>query len=150
MVSRARWVRRSPQKVPVQVTGLVASSTDPKTWTTYVKASASLVGAGLGFVLNGDGIVCIDLDHCVTAGVLSEAAEQLLHRLPGTYVEWSPSGTGLHIWGRGSVIRGRRLRRQGLDVEVYGTGRYITVTGKPLPSAVSKLADVSAVLDELI
>lgn len=150
LLSEPRWVRRSPQKVPLTLEARPASSVDPSTWSSWSQASVSQVGVGSGFVLNGDGIVCIDLDHCVTEGKPSEAAQRLLDRLPSTYVEFSPSGSGLHVWGRGCVIRGRRLRRGDLDVEVYGTGRYIGMTGRPLSGSVSKLADLSSVLDTLI
>src|SRR5690606_28454630 len=63
-----RWVRRSHSKVPLQVNGGAASSTDPRTWSTYTAAMRSNVGVGVGYVLAGDGIVCVDLDHCVTDG----------------------------------------------------------------------------------
>lgn len=109
-----------------------------------------MAGVGLGFVLNGDGIVCLDLDHCLAAGKPSQAAQRILARLPRTYVEVSPSGDGLHVWGRASVVGGRKLQRDGLQVEVYGRGRYIAMTGRPFHGAASVLADLSEVVDMLI
>ena len=48
---------------------------------------------------------------------------------PGAYVEHSPSGTGLHILGRGDIqIKGRNRRDLGL--EVYTRERFFTVTGQ--------------------
>ena len=48
---RDRWVRHV-HKRPVTIAGRSASSTDPTTWTTYEAARASIVGDGLGFVLD--------------------------------------------------------------------------------------------------
>ena len=52
-----RFHRRHRSKVPITAQGNSASSTNPITWTDYQTASAAKVGDGLGFVLNGDGIV---------------------------------------------------------------------------------------------
>jgi hypothetical protein len=83
-----RWVRWSSRQVPLTVDGRVASSTDPGTWSSYAKARRSTAGAGLGFVLNGDGIVCLDLDRCISeSGALSEGAATLLDLTGTTYVE---------------------------------------------------------------
>lgn len=133
--SRSRWVRYSRAKVPLTTDGRVASSTDARTWSSYADAKASSVGVGVGFVLNGDGLICLDLDDCVHGGMLTPAAARLLERLPRTWVEVSPSGRGLHVWGFGDVKAGRRTTVDGVKVEVYGTGRYITVTGKPWSAA---------------
>lgn len=84
----------------------------------------------MGFVLAGDGIVCLDLDHCIVDGQPTEPAARLLARLPDTYIEISPSGTGLHVWGYGTLARGRRTVVEGQALEAYGTGRFITVTGR--------------------
>ena len=140
---RPRWVRRMASKMPVQCDGAAASSTNPDTWCDYRTAAGSDVGAGLGFVLNGDGIVCVDLDHCLDGrGRALPLTIELLEGLPDTYIEVSPSGDGLHVWGFGSVRRGRVTP----GVEVYGTGRYITVTGRRWRGSVSTFAN----LDEWI
>ncbi|WP_228506202.1 hypothetical protein [Frigoribacterium sp. VKM Ac-2530] len=86
------------------------------------------MGSGLGFVL-GDGVGCIDLDHCLVDGVPTSAAGEVLRAYPGNYVEVSPSGDGLHIWGTADPAPGTRRVEDGLAIERYSTGRYITVTG---------------------
>jgi primase-polymerase (primpol)-like protein len=139
-----RWVRYSARKVPLTTAGRAASSTNPLTWTTYAEASASTVGAGPGFVLNGDGLACLDLDHCLIGGKPNPAARRFLAKLPRTYIEVSPSGEGLHVWGRAEVPTGRRVTVDGLSIEIYGRGRYMTVTDKPF--AAGGLADLSAVV----
>lgn len=150
LVDRDRWIRYSSKKVPLQASGPPASSTDPRTWSTFAAASSSSVGVGLGFVLNGDGIVCIDLDHCLDGDRLAPWAAELLAVLPPTYVEVSPSGDGLHVWGTGSLERGRRLEFRGGAVEVYATGRYLTVTGRPFAGSVRTLAPLEAAFSLLI
>lgn len=125
-----RWIRHR-NKVPMTAKGLSASSTNPNTWTGYQTANNSTVGDGLGFVLNGDGIICIDLDHCYD-GKPNDEAQALIDSLPNTYIEVSPSGTGLHVWGYATLEKGRRFSRNGLSVEIYPNGRYITVTGKSI------------------
>ncbi|MDQ4091900.1 MAG: hypothetical protein M3143_00290 [Actinomycetota bacterium] len=123
----------------------MASSTDPSTWATFAEARRSLVGIGLGFVLNGDGIVCLDVDHCLDErGRLTEGAAALLDLAGTTYVEVSPSGKGLHVWGRAELTQGRRVSFRGQSVELYPSGRYMTVTGKQYLGSLSVLGDVSA------
>lgn len=135
-------MRHTKSKVPLTVTGEAASSTDSATWSTYEQVRGF---DRKGFVLDGDGIVCLDLDHCLVDGQPTGRAAEILAALPATYVEVSPSGDGLHVWGRASVGAGRKLAG---GVEVYGTGRYITVTGRRF-SASSRLADISAVVRTL-
>ena len=136
LTSRARWIRRTATKIPLQTDGRVASSTNPFTWTDYEDAASSTAGVGLGFVLNGDGVVCLDVDHCVTDGVPDVWVRGLLRDVAGTYVELSPSGTGLHIWGLASLDFGGRVVSYGPgSVEIYGSGRYLTVTGSALDSS---------------
>jgi len=115
--------------VPVTIQGRPASSTNPETWSDFQTAIGSQIGDGPGFVLNGDGIVCIDLDHCFDESPDPEA-QSILDLFPNTYVEISPSGTGLHIWGYANLEKGRRFSRNGQSVEIYPSGRYITVTGQ--------------------
>lgn len=154
MTRCSQWVRYSDRKVPLSARGpkrAPASSTDPTTWSSYRAAKRSSAGAGLGFVLSSvDRLACIDLDHALIGGVLAGWARDIVDRMPRTYIEVSPSGTGLHIWGYGAVGRGRRIRHGEACVEVYDRGRYITVTGEPFEGAPSSLADLSQVLDDLL
>ncbi|MEU1074286.1 MULTISPECIES: hypothetical protein [unclassified Streptomyces] len=132
---------------------MAASSTNSRTWSTHKEAAASTVGAGLGFVLSDvDDVVCIDLDHCLNplTGQLAPWAAAIVRDAGATYVEVSPSGDGLHIWGRADVRQGRRIRRpDGMAVEIYGTGRYIAMTGRRHRSCPSILADLSELVSAL-
>jgi primase-polymerase (primpol)-like protein len=132
---------RHVQKRPVQPDGRWASVTDERTWSSFAAVRAAEVGDGVGFVLNGDGIVCVDLDHCVEDGRPTVWAERVLSLFPDAPVEVSLSGTGLHVWGVGDVPS-RIVTFDGGKVEVYSDGRFIAMTGRWLRRG--PLVDVSA------
>lgn len=140
MTSRDRWVRRSVLKRPITVAGKPASSTDVATWSSFESARSSHAGSGLGYVL-GDGIGCIDLDHCIEDGELASWAAVVVAANPGTYVEVSMSGTGLHIFGLRSEGPGRKIR-DGRNIEIYSQGRYIAVTGNTFGKAPAALSEL--------
>jgi len=126
-----------PTKIPYDPTSATlrkASTTNPRTWDTLAKARKfreSQKLDGVGFVFASTGMIFgIDIDGCVGAdGALSDQAQHILAMFPGAYVEHSPSGTGLHILGRGDIqIKGRNRRDLGL--EVYTRERFFTVTGQ--------------------
>jgi primase-polymerase (primpol)-like protein len=154
LTTRPRWVRRTSRKVPVTVDGAAASSTDPASWSRYRDADRSTAGAGLGFVLDGDGVVCLDLDHCLdTDGTLAGWARNILDAVAGsTWVEVSQGGDGLHVWGHGRLPgdAGRRLQLGDGSVEVYATGRYIAVTGQTFGDTPRRLGDLQHVIDSLL
>lgn len=133
---RDRWVCWTVRKVPVQPDGSPASSTNPFTWSAWSTVKRF---ERRGFVL-GNGIGCIDLDHCLTGGQLDPA---VAHLVPAdTYVEISPSGTGLHVFGYLAEQPGRKFRIGAAGVEIYSVGRYMTVTGRRF-SSTSRLADLA-------
>ncbi|MCC5781389.1 hypothetical protein CRM73_00200 [Kocuria sp. CCUG 69068] len=135
MTGSPQWVRRDRKKRPVRAdNGRWASVTDPSSWCSYEEAKRSRRGVGLGFVLTSeDEISCIDLDHCITGGVLDEKARALIEATPNKlFVEVSLSGEGVHVWHTGGPGRGSRRRENGLHVERYSQGRYIAVTGRKL------------------
>lgn len=150
LVERDRWVRRSRKKVPLTTAGRAASSTDPGTWCSYGKARTSKAGVGLGFVLNGDGIACIDLDHCLRGGELAPWAQRILDKLPPTYVEVSPSGTGLHVFGVADFKGGRKIRVDGHAVEIYADRRFIAITGQVFGGMPATLGDISEAIASLL
>lgn len=141
-----RWVEWRPvrcgprvTKMPIQINGAVASSTDPATWAPFSKVARA---ERKGFVL-GDGIGCIDLDHCLIDGEPTAAAAKFLAALPPTYVEVSPSGDGLHVFGYLPEGRGTCRTVDGLSIETYSAGRYMTVTGRAFRGSVPMLADLT-------
>ena len=134
-------------KKPLTVDGHAASSTDRSTWSSLIAVEEAEVGDGLGFTL-GSGFACIDLDHCYDSrNHLADWAKMLLAPVEGkTFIELSPSGDGLHIWGRTREQTGLKVRGL-MNVEAYSQGRYMTVTGKPYKTSVLKLADLSYLFD---
>jgi len=122
-------------KLPFQVNGYPASSTNPNNWSdfftvenTYQKGNYS----GVGFVFVGDdNLVGIDLDDVrdVESGELTPFAQNILDSVDG-YSEISPSGTGLKIFTRSDFIHAHVDHTLGF--EAYAKGRYFTVTGNKL------------------
>lgn len=144
MIGRARWVRRDGKR-PLTVDGAPASSTNPATWAPLRRVLASQAGFGVGFMLGG-GIGCLDLDHCLDgSGRLSGLARRVLDACPETYVEVSPSGTGLHVFGRLPEGPGRKLP----GVEIYSRARFMTVTARPYVGSAAVLGDLTEVAREL-
>lgn len=139
MRTTPRWIRWTLEprrdkyaKVPRQLNGRHASTTDPRTWTTFSAARASKVGEGIGWVL-GAGVGCIDLDHCIVDGHLQPWAAEIINRYRrrALLIERSFSGDGVHIFMRMKPGAGRRIR-DGRNIEVYppDSGRYIAVTDR--------------------
>ena len=116
----------------------MASSTDPSTWSTYADALEATHGAGLGYML-GDGVGCIDLDHCIAGGEIEPWAREIIDSCPGTYVEVSQSGEGVHIFGLMPEAPGRRRG----NIEVYSKARFIAMTMNRMHGAPAALADIS-------
>lgn len=120
-----------PTKTPYQACGTLAKVNDPSTWTDFDSALAAYLKggfSGIGIVLiDDDDLVGIDLDKCLNpvTGELDPDAARIINDLP-SYCEVSPSGRGLRLFGFGTLPQGGR--RKG-HVEMYESGRYLTVTG---------------------
>jgi len=147
-------------KIPYQVNGQPADSTDPETWTTFDEALAAVTSfTGIGFVFTpADPYLGIDLDHCVDpdTGELTPWAARIVDLLD-SYAEISPSGTGIKIWVRAAMPGTRRKQvklpadwqaGEGAAVEMYDSGRYFTVTGRQW-GARSTVEPRKAVVDDL-
>ena len=132
-----------PTKPPFMPSGKLARTDDPATWSHFltVKAAANRF-EGIGFVLTQtDPLVAFDFDNCrcpafdgVTPWantldtVLPEVADHI-KRLNPSYVEVSPSGRGIRAFAKGHLpVDGKRKGA----IEVYKSGRYVTVTGRIL------------------
>lgn len=115
-------------------TGRPAKAGHPETWETFEAAVAVLEASpgaydGLGFEFNNNGVVGVDLDHVrdPETGKVTPEAEAIVELL-NSYTEISPSGTGLHIYVRGTIPEdGRKDTKRG--IEMYQAGRFFTVTG---------------------
>lgn len=142
-----------PTKVPYNaISGKKASTTNPRTWTTFAEALEKFNRrrheyAGLGFVfVSDDPFFGIDLDACrdPETGVLTTWAQRIVS-LFDTYTEVSPSGTGVKLVGRGVLQPDRGNVHKLKDVPTYGTkspeiaiydhGRYWCMTGQRLENS---------------
>lgn len=149
LVEERRWVRRVGKR-PVTVDGGAASVTDPTTWATLGAVLGSSRGDGIGFVL-GAGLACVDLDGALDGeGNVTREAQRVLDLAPNTWVEVSPSGRGLHVWGFLPEGPGRVKSVGGQAVEIYSRARYMTVTGHPFEGSSMRLADLTDFVDMLI
>ena len=162
-----RWVvwkevqltgRPKPTKVPYSSSGTQASTTNPKSWSTYEACAARLAAGGydgLGFVLTlaetkGEPeIIAIDLDDCVhpKTGEIEPWACEIIDRLK-TYTEISPSATGLHLFARGVLPMGAKGGRKG-SIECYASERYLTVTGFHLEDYPDEICEAQEAIEWL-
>lgn len=65
-----------------------------------------------------------------------------------TYCEKSPSGTGLHCFFKGKLPDNRKKKRTDLDIELYDSARFMTVTGCTIGQ--NDICDNQEVLNTLI
>ena len=127
-----------PTKIPFQVDGRKARNNDPATWSTYAECLAvasqfSGIGLELGDV-DGVNVWGVDFDNCCDAatGKFSPESREVVIRLD-TYTEYSPSGTGCHVLGIGTLPGpGMQKPFPGCkQIEVKSAGFYFTYTGSP-------------------
>ena len=151
-----RWVT-SLKKVPYCAGSIKgkASSANPHTWSNFdLTQTAYEEGGrdGIGFVFNGDGIVGIDLDHCVVNGQPSDAAIEILKQAGCGYVEYSQSGTGLHAYGYCQSLNFKKRvgNYNGVKTEIYNRCSYFVVTGNVYQSGgLNELTDLQIICDGL-
>ena len=152
-----RWVNwryERDTKIPVDPSnGNNAASNQPATWgsldaalTRYDRYPRNV--SGIGFNQYGSDVAGGDFDHCVDdAGNVDPWAWRWVQRF-NTYTEYSPSGHGIRLFGKGCKP-GKREKRG--KVELYdGTStRYLTFTGAHVPGTPLDINDVTEPLAEL-
>lgn len=128
-----------PAKIPYSTRLRRASSTNPADWADFESVCrvlrcnlARFRSGGVGFVFcAADPFVGIDLDNCLDEQMLKPWATGIAERFSDTYMEVSPSGTGLKIWARGKIpanVAGVPIGDG--SIEIYDHARYFTVTGR--------------------
>jgi P4 family phage/plasmid primase-like protien len=147
-------------KVPLNAPGgYRASSTNPDTWTDFQTAleyhrRSDTDTDGVGFVVSDDDLVVgLDYDDCRIAKTGDSAAwvKSAFDDVP-TYAEVSPSGTGFRQFGFGFVPDGgNRADVDGTDghIELYDSGRYLTVTGHQVEQTPDDVAQVKDEIEQL-
>ena len=142
-------------KIPVDPsTGRAINAQDEQNWLDFDTAMHAVqrgIGHGVGFVLSaahpitmgGKSIymTAIDIDNC---GDTMHDQHQLWQELGKPYVEISPSGKGLRMFG----LCDRPLKggNAGHGREMYANKRFVTVTGR---SARGEITEISAQLARL-
>ena len=114
-----------------------ASSTDPRTWGTFNQAMKKFRSrpdfySGISLVMSKYyDLVFIDIDHCIDKdGVMNETAADIVGSFPGQYIEYSQSGSGIHIIARGTIPKNFKNPNNG--VEMYSSARFCALTGNVL------------------
>ena len=144
------------RKVPYQINGKTADTTDRATWNTFEECCAAYLRGGfegIGFVFDGeigpDGLCyCgVDFDACsIKYG--KEVHSLALRRIKrlNTYTECSVSGAGIHCIARSKPLD-RVVKFDG--VEIYNKARYFTFTGRSLGEIKAAPAEICALVHEL-
>jgi hypothetical protein len=149
-----RWVEKPSglTKVPYRRDGQPASSVDPSTWATLDELAGAEGFAGVGIILNGDGLGGIDLDNCrdVDTGEIAPWAMEIIRDF-GSYAEVSPSGTGVKILALGAPEKlpgtrwyppeAKATARGMPHAEVFVGSRYFTLTRDILDVSPDEIVD---------
>jgi putative DNA primase/helicase len=160
-----RWVvwRRETRvdrvvKVPVSaVSGARADVTDfacvcpLEQAQTFASKRRDIAGLGFAF-FKTDGVVGIDIDGCVEDGALTANAAAIV-AAANTYTEFSPSGTGVKLFGFGTKPVGSRCRGKlpgTRGIEIYDRDRFFTVTGQHVPGTPACVNDCGSFVGALL
>ena len=144
-------------KIPRRLSGSFASVSDPTSWSTYpqvlkalhisqelqssqvspsLKEGKSFSGVGIVFE-DSLNIVGVDFDHYLINGELANPDVFEFIVQANSYVEKSPSGTGLHVFFQTTepftpiVHKHHDKKNPSLVTEIYSRGRYFTFVGEP-------------------
>lgn len=140
-------------KVPLNPkTGRMGRVNDAETAGTFDQAAQAIAttgGGGVGVLMTTakPGVIALDFDHVVNAdGSFSDLGREVFNQFKTTYIELSPSGTGLRVFALGQV---NTERQRGGGVEFYpaGVGRWLRVTGAVLKSTVGVVVACQSGID---
>lgn len=143
---------RAP-KAPRNARGHMLSPANGDGWLSFLVAGAALESGAFGSFgvrLAGTGLVGTDLDHFVEKSAehpkIAEIVEAAMQR--GTYVEKSPSGTGLRAFVYGN-LPAAGARKSSMGIELYSDKRYLRVTGWK-HKASAEITEDQQVIDDLL
>lgn len=125
------WRLENNRKVPLNTSYRKTDPTKGFSFSDVITAYDSARCNGLGFTV-GNGIVCVDVDHCIIDNKLSNVAQQLVNELQ-TYTEVSQSGTGLHLFYIDTEAPA--VGRKSNQLEIYSHKHYIAMTGNNIGSS---------------
>lgn len=146
-----RWVAWKMQvrqgkktKLPYQINGKLASSTDPLTWSTYDDVKKYSENIGIVFTPDKK-LLGIDIDHCLKNSEIEHEQKEAIEKFieeANSYCEVSPSGEGLHLFLDLSEPLELTSNKRA-PYEAYSSGRYFTFTNQPYKDQID-LRTVSA------
>jgi len=140
-------------KIPYQMNGDNAKSTNPETWESFENVIETLNRSpekfdGIGFAFSEDsGIMGLDFDHVKDpeSGEWDPEAIKEIKSL-NSYAEMSPSGTGAHVICVAKIPG--PYRREG-PREMYESGRYFTVTGDHIRGTAQAVSEAQGAVNAL-
>lgn len=143
---------KKPRKVPLQLNGAEASSTNPATWTTfesiYTAFQANKRFAGIGYMFTADDpYTGVDLDNCIVNGKLTDEARAIVLSL-NSYTERSQSGLGVHVLVKAQKP-GTKCKNTKAGLELYDRERFFVVTGDHVNGAPLTIEPRQAEIDAL-
>lgn len=165
--SDGRKIPRAPHAYPAWPDRYVDAQ-NPEVWTSFDTARSwcsMLTGYDLAFSIRdrgeypGEDLVLVDYDDVFdcTAGRIHPTALRHVDRA-GTYTDISPSGSGIHLIGRGCLPDDVQAitaplpdssRFPSARIEVYDSARYIAMSGKHLACTPVETRDIQAFIDEV-
>lgn len=154
---RDQWLLWSSEsdraKKPLNADGYGASWTDPGEWLTYEEArdfaASSEEFNGVGFVVSeSDPYLALDLDGCLSEPGTLETKDWLpeIEPFTDTFMEFSASGTGIHVFAKGQELPEWWTDSHFSDSEHEGVEAYsekfIALTGDRLEAAADSISEV--------
>jgi primase-polymerase (primpol)-like protein len=142
---RTKWVKLPLSTFTGATIGATPSGKEGQNWKNHwADFDTALAGAkrlkldGVGFVfVEGEGFTGVDFDDCrfSESGIIRDVPRRWLDNFD-TYVEVSPSGTGVHAIGKATLQAPGNKQPMPDDVivkvEMYDKARYFTFTGQRL------------------
>ena len=91
-------MEKKPTKPPYNAkTGQKVNLHNQKLLSTFDETMSKFDGFdGIGIKLVDD-LLGIDLDNCISGGVIDKRAKEIIKHFPNAYIEYSPSANGFHI-----------------------------------------------------
>ncbi len=119
-------------KAPVSpTTRRMIGTNKPELWGSFAEAKAAYEAGGytgVGLLLDGSGLIGIDIDDASAAMRTVPDLTQWIKDASkaGAYLELSPSNKGLRLFLEGQLVEAVK----GGPLEVYTDRRFMTVTGR--------------------
>lgn len=123
-----------PTKPPYSAkTGQKVNLHNQKLLATFDETISKLDGFdGIGIKLVDD-LLGIDLDNCITDGLIDARAKEIIKHFSNAYIEYSPSANGFHILMKYKGFYDKKnyyIKHDGIEVySALSTTRYLTITG---------------------